>query len=225
MIALTRMRLIAFATTGRIIAPLIAALIAVGTLHGGGQAGAGEAFGTTAVVLFPLLAWQTKALLDTEPDVQRRLARVAIGSPLREIWTGLGAALVAGLGTLVLGFVAPFLLNALSDESFAVGLRTGVWAMLLVLPPAVALGALASRPVTRSTGIGVAVLVGGSVLAIVLSLPVSPVPWLAPPLVRLGRYAAEAAPDVGGVALFTTHAVLWTVVVGGLYAYHRLRQA
>ncbi|MBB5873964.1 hypothetical protein F4553_007398 [Allocatelliglobosispora scoriae] len=225
MIALIRMRLTAFAATGRIIAPLIAALIAVGTLHGGGQTGTGEAFGTTAVVLFPLLAWQTKALLDTEPDVQRRLVLVAIGSPLREIWAGAAAALIAGLGTLLLGFAAPFALNALSAESFATGLVTGVWAMLLVLPPAVALGALASRPITRSAGIGVAVLVGGSVLAIVLSLPVSPVPWLAPPLVRLGRYAADAAPDAGGMALFTMHAVLWTGVVGGVYAYRRLSQA
>src|SRR5882757_5769710 len=96
MIALIRMRLTGFVQTGRAIAPLLAALVVLSILYGGGQAQAGEAYGVSAAVLFVVLAWQTKVLLDVEPDVQRRMGRVAVGTA-REIAAGLLAAIVAGL--------------------------------------------------------------------------------------------------------------------------------
>ena len=80
MIALVRMRLAGFLRTGRALAPLLAGLVVLGILYGGGAARPAEAYGVSAVVLFPVLAWQTKILLDAEPDVQRRLARVAVGA-------------------------------------------------------------------------------------------------------------------------------------------------
>ena len=87
--ALVRMRLGAFLRSGRVIAPILAGLIAIALAYGGGAAPAVEAYGFTAVVMFPVIAWQTKLLLDAEPDVQRRLARVALRSAGGELAAGL----------------------------------------------------------------------------------------------------------------------------------------
>ncbi|MBN1173220.1 MAG: hypothetical protein JXA67_13685, partial [Micromonosporaceae bacterium] len=97
MTALVRMRLRGYAVTGRALAPLLAGLIVLGTLYGGGQAQAGEAYGVSAAVLLPVLAWQTKMLLDVEPDTQRRLAAISVGSVERECGAGLIAAVGAAL--------------------------------------------------------------------------------------------------------------------------------
>ncbi|MFD0593298.1 hypothetical protein ACFQZ4_12685 [Catellatospora coxensis] len=183
MIALTRMRLHGFVRTGRAVAPLIAALAALSILYGGGQAEAGEAYGVSALVAFPVLAWQTKILLDVEPDVQRRLARVALGSAARETAAGLLAAAVAGLGTIAVALAAPWVFQAVkADANVPVGVAVliGLGVHLLALGPAVALGALASRAVVRTAGMGVAVLVTGSVLAVVLGLQGSPAPGWCP---------------------------------------------
>ena len=97
--ALVLMRLAGFIRTGRFIPPLIAALVLLGILYGGGQAHIAEAYGVSALMMFPILAWQTKLLLDTEPDVQRRLALVALRSRWREAFGGMfAAALVRGPG-------------------------------------------------------------------------------------------------------------------------------
>ena len=68
MSALVWMRLAGFVRSGRALAPMIAALVVLGVIHGGGASQAGPAFGYSAVMLFPVLAWTTKLLLDTEPD-------------------------------------------------------------------------------------------------------------------------------------------------------------
>ncbi|MEU8005263.1 hypothetical protein AB0B66_29245 [Catellatospora sp. NPDC049111] len=223
MIALTRMRLHGFVRTGRAVAPLIAALAALSILYGGGRAEPGEAYGVSALVAFPVLAWQTKILLDVEPDVQRRLARVALGSAARETVAGLLAAAVAGLGTIAVALAAPWVFQAVEvDPGDAVGraVLIGLGVHLLALGPAVALGALASRAVTRTAGMGAAVLVTGSVLAVVLGLHGSPVPWLVPPLMAAARYTASGGPTLTALTLIT-HALLWTTAT--TYAYTHLR--
>ncbi|WP_442933861.1 hypothetical protein [Micromonospora sp. CPCC 206171] len=63
MSALVRLRLAGFLRTGRALAPLLAGLLALGVLYGGGRAQPAEAYGVSAVVLFPVLAWQTRILL------------------------------------------------------------------------------------------------------------------------------------------------------------------
>ena len=55
------------------------------------------------------------------------------------------------------------------------------------MPAAVALGALASRAVTRSVRNGVTVLVTGAVLVVVLGLSGSVAPWLVPPVMATAR--------------------------------------
>lgn len=113
MSALVRMRLAGFLRTGRAVAPLLAGLITLGTLYGGGRAQPAEAYGVSAVVLFPVLAWQTKILLDVEPDVQRRLAQVTVGVA-RERLAGLLAAGMAALVTVVIALLFPWLVGGVS---------------------------------------------------------------------------------------------------------------
>ncbi|SDY78004.1 hypothetical protein SAMN05444365_103448 [Micromonospora pattaloongensis] len=227
MTALTRMRLAAFVRTGRAYAPLIAGLVVLGVLHGGGAAQAAEAYGVSAVVLFPVLAWQTKLLLDAEPDLQRRLALVAAG-PGRELAAGLLAGALAGAATVVIGLLSPWLVGGITgprepgDLPLGEGIALGVWAHLLALAAAVALGALASRAVTGSPRHGLVVLVGGAVAALAFGMKASVAPWAVPPLMSTAR-ALTGAPGAGTVAMLTLHALAWAVLA--LAGYARLRRA
>ncbi|MER7439625.1 hypothetical protein [Micromonospora avicenniae] len=229
MIALIRLRLAGFLRTGRAVAPLLAGLVALGILYGGGRAQPAEAYGVSAVVLFPLLAWQTKLLLDVEPDGQRRLAQVVVGVP-RERLAGLLAAVVAGLGTVVVALAFPWLVGGVTTvvepggPSVGLGVALGLWAHLLAVPPAVLLGALASRACTGSAGYGVAVLVLGGVGTIVLGLSGSAVPWLMPPIMATARATtgAVAAPTI---TLLTCWAVAWSAVALAGYLWWRRSRA
>ncbi|WP_155371172.1 hypothetical protein [Catellatospora vulcania] len=226
MIALTRMRLHGFVRTGRAVAPLIAALAVLSILYGGGQAETVEAYGVSALVAFPVLAWQTKILLDVEPDVQRRLARVTLGSAAREIAAGLLAAATAGLGTIAVALAVPWVFGGVKGDASgvkgdAVSILIGLAVHLLALGPAVALGALSSRAVTRTAGMGAAVLVTGSVLAIVLGLQGSPAPWLVPPLMAATRLTTSGGTTRTALTLIA-HATLWTAAAA--FAYARLRR-
>ncbi|MEG3634120.1 hypothetical protein [Micromonospora palythoicola] len=229
MTALVRFRLAGFLRTGRALAPVLAGLLTLGILYGGGRAQPAEAYGVSAVVLFPVLAWQTKILLDVEPDVQRRLALVAVG-PAREQVAGLVAAVVAGLGLVAVALVFPWLVGGVAapslpgDRSVSTGVTLGLWAHLLALPAAVALGALASRVVTRSAGYGVTVLTVGTVGVLVLGLSGSVAPWLAPPLLPTAR--ALVGPLPGSTALLlTVWALAWAAVALTGYARARTRRA
>ncbi|GIJ32035.1 hypothetical protein ACIBQ2_01780 [Micromonospora sediminimaris] len=229
MTALVRFRLAGFLRTGRALAPVLAGLLTLGILYGGGRAQPAEAYGVSAVVLFPVLAWQTKILLDVEPDVQRRLALVAVG-PAREQAAGLVAAVVAGLGLVATAVVFPWLVGGVAgpslpgDRSVSAGVALGLWAHLLALPAAVALGALASRVITRSAGYGVAVLTLGTVGVLVLGFSGSVAPWLAPPLLPTAR--ALVGPLSGSTALLlTVWALAWTAVALTGYAQARTRRA
>ncbi|MBF5031593.1 MULTISPECIES: hypothetical protein [unclassified Micromonospora] len=229
MIALVRLRLAGFLRTGRALAPVLAGLLVLGVLYGGGRARPAEAYGVSAVVLFPVLAWQTKILLDVEPDVQRRMARVVAG-PARERAAGLLAALVAGLAVVLLALALPWPLGGVTaavgpgDRPVLAGVALGFWAHLLALPAAVALGALASRAVTRSAGYGVAVLVTGAVGVVVLGLSGSVVPWLAPPVMATAR--ALTGPVAAGEGLLLTGwAALWAAVALTGYAWARRTRA
>jgi hypothetical protein len=189
-IALARMRLVAYVRTGRFLPPTVSGLVVLSILYGGGAAQAGEAYGVSAIVLFPVIAWQTKLLLDVEPDVQRRLARVAVGSAAREIGAGLIAAMVAACAIVPVALVLPWVLGGVQgpqqpgDPSLGSAVAVGVWAHVVVIPPAVALGAWASRALAGSFGRGTAILVAGVVLA--LGLTAQAVVWSA---VTLAGYA------------------------------------
>src|SRR5258706_9714022 len=111
MTALVRMRLAGFVQTGGAAAPLLAALVVLAILYGGGKAQASEAYGVSAAILFAVLAWQTKILLDVEPDVQRRLGRVAAGGAGRGIAAGVIASVLAGLPLVVIALILPWVVG------------------------------------------------------------------------------------------------------------------
>jgi len=226
--ALVRMRLAGFVRTGRAFAPLVAVLIVLSTLYGGGQSQAGEAYGVSAAIMFIVLAWQTKVLLDVEPDVQRRLARLAVGGPRRELAAGLVAAFLAGLPMILLALVLPWLFNGIAsapehdtDPSVGLGILLGIWAHVLLLVPAIAVGALASRAVSGSVARGVAVLLCGAIGGLVLGVNGSPAPWLAPPVIATAR-STVSIPQASMVVTVTAWAVLWSAVA--LVGYDRLRR-
>lgn len=227
--ALVRMRLRGYAMTGRALAPLLIGLVALGTMYGGGPAQAGEAYGFSAVVLLPVLAWQTKMLLDVEPDVQRRLAGVSLGKLRREIAAGLLAAGLAALPVVGLALIVPWTLGGIAgpqrpdDQSLGFGIALGLWAHLLLTLPAVALGALASRAVTRTAGNGAGVLAMGTVGTIVLGLNGSPVPWLAPPAIATASQAAGGATAVAIIGV-TVWGTVWTAAAVLGYAVLRNRR-
>nr|BFE76682.1 hypothetical protein GCM10020092_099830 [Actinoplanes digitatis] len=110
------------------------------------------------------------------------------------------------------------------EPSTAAGIALGVLAHLLALPAAVALGALASRAVTRTVRNGIAVLVSGAVLAVVLGLSDSIAPWLVPPVMATARaLAADAAPPGGTLLLLAGWTLAWCAVA--LAGYARLRRS
>lgn len=233
MIALVRMRLSAFTRSGRALAPLIAALVVIAVIYGGGPVPAAPAYGFSALMLFPVLAWQAKLLLDAEPDVQRRLARVAVGTA-REVTAGAVAAAVLGLVTCAIAMISPWLFGGIKgpdpgsgQPSLVFGIGAGVLAHALAVPAAVALGALASRAVTRSVLIGVTVLLTGSIVAIVFGLQGSAVPWLVPPVMATARALSRVPGHVPASTLLvlTAHAALWSTVAFAGYGWLRRRRA
>lgn len=226
--ALVRMRLAGYLRSGRVLAPTLAGMIVIATLYGGGPAQAGEAYGLSSFALVPVLAWQTKMLLDTEPEVARHLAIVAVGRR-RETAAALASAAVVALVTVVLAITLPWLVGGIegprlpADPPLITGIALGVWAHLLAIGPSVALGALSSRAITRTAGVGALTLVGGSVVILVLGLRGSPVPWLGPPLVAVARAAASAGRTSLVVGLTFWELIWAAVAVVGYVTLRRIR--
>jgi hypothetical protein len=222
------MRIEGYMRSGRVLAPGLATLIVLGVAYGGGAAQVGEAYGYSAVVLFPVVAAQTQMLLNTEPDVQRRISVVAVGGLRREILAGALAAVVMSLVVVVVALIAPWLIGGITgpekagDPSLVEGLMAGSWASLLLLPPAVALGALASRAAVGSTGLGLAVLASGSVLGYVVGVRDSAVWWLGPPLLPTARSTVDglSVPELLG---YTGQSLLWTAMAIAGYVWLRRR--
>ncbi|HKT05618.1 MAG TPA: hypothetical protein VJT31_39400 [Rugosimonospora sp.] len=229
MTPLIGMRLTGLTRTGRAIAPLLGGLVVLAVLYGGGAARPAEAYGLSAIVLFPVLAWQTKILLDVEPDTQRQMAVVALGSWRREALAGMVAAAAATVPVVLLALLLPWLLGGVSTglggPSLVPALLLGLWAHAVAVPPAVALGALSSRVITTSAGRAAAVLAGAVVLALVLGVPASPVPWLAPPLLGVARALSGQQVQVARLLPYTGWAVVWAVAILVGYGWMRRRRA
>jgi hypothetical protein len=181
----------------------------------------------SAAILFGVLAWQTKILLDVEPDVQRRLARVAVGGSDRELAAGIGAAFIAALPMIVIALILPWLLGGVTtpqtadDPPLREGIALGIWAHLLLLVPAIALGALASRAVSGSGARGLMVLLVGVIGAIVFGLKQSPIPWVAPPVMSTARDTVGGA-NPQQILIASAWALAWAAVA--FAGYRQLRR-
>ncbi|MBW6432690.1 hypothetical protein KZ829_02885 [Actinoplanes hulinensis] len=230
MIALTRMRLAGFLRGGRAVAPLITVLVILSVLYGGGPSLAMHAYAYSAVCLFPVLAWLTKLVLDTEPDAQRRLARLAVG-PFREGAGGLLAAVLLASVVCLAAMLAPWPFGAIApprpdtaEPSTQTGILLGILAHVLSTAAAVTLGALSGRAVTRRVLPGVVVLVSGSILVIVLGLTGSIAPWLVPPVMATAReMGGDHPPNAATLLVLVVWTVLWCAVA--LAGYAGLRRA
>lgn len=220
---LARMRLYAFVRTGRVIPALLSVLVVVGILYGGGHSSAGEAYGLSAFIVMPLVAWQSKLILDTESDTARRLYRVTTG-PRRELAAGLVAAAFAGWGLAAVALVEPWVLGSIDTDSVTRGVAYGLWAHLLVVPPAVALGALTSRAVTRTVGVGALALVGGWLVVAVVGLHASPFEVIGPPLMSVARTTREASGLFPALGL-SAWVLAWTATALAGYAVVRRTRA
>jgi hypothetical protein len=224
--ALVRMRIAAFIGLQRIWPPLVATLALLSVAHAGGAAPPNQAYAFSAGLLFGVFAWQTKLVLDSEPDEQRLLARIGVGSRGRELAAGLLAALVLAIPVTVLGVVAPLLVGAVAISGgwpgWVVWVAFGGWLHLLSAMCGVAVGALASRPVMAGAGWSAMVLLAVPVMVLVLGSRQAEVPrWIVPQLLAASRI--DRAADLGSVGVITVHAVVWTLVL--LAGYSALRRS
>ena len=219
--ALAGNRVGGFARTRRALAPLIATAVLLAILHAGGASPGVEAYGTSALVLLPVLAWQAKLVLDAEPDGQRLLASVAVGGPGREVVAGLAAALLPATLTIAVALAAPWMVGAIRSEDVVAGLVFGLWIHLLSALTGLGIGAWASRAVSPDAGRATLTLVGGVVLVLALgSGAADPLGWLVPRLTASVRSANEGS--VRDVVLIGAHALVWTALLLAGYARIRL---
>ena len=214
-------RVAGFARTRRALAPLIATLVLLAILHAGGAAPGVEAYGTSALVLLPVLAWQAKLVLDAEPDGQRLLSSVLVGSPAREVVAGLVAALLPAVLTIGVALALPWIIGAIKSGNAAVGLAFGLWIHVLSALVGLAIGAWASRATSPDVGRATLTLVGGVVLVLALgSGAVDPIGWLVPRLTSSVRAANDGS--LFDVVVLSGHALVWVGLVLAGYGRTRL---
>ncbi|HEY6738671.1 MAG TPA: hypothetical protein VI076_07450 [Actinopolymorphaceae bacterium] len=214
-VALARMRCGAYARSQRAYPPAVAALVAVLMAHTGGPSRPDLTFAFSAALLFGVFAWQTKLVLDAEPDTQRLLSRVAVGSGRREQVAGLLAAGVAAVPLVAVAVVMPLFAGVLGAPTrhLLPWLPFGLWIHVLAAVAGVGVGALASRVVAGARGRSATTLLGGFVLVLVLgSRDTIAVRWLVPQLL-----GADGTGGVGMVGLITVHTLLWTGLVLAVY--------
>ncbi|MFI5954509.1 hypothetical protein [Cryptosporangium sp. NPDC051539] len=210
-----------FARTRRALAPWIALFALLAILHAGGAAPSIEAYGTSALVLLPVFAWQVKLVLDAEPDGQRLLAGVAVGGLFREVLAGLLAALTPAVLTIVVALALPQVIGAIKNPGSVVGLVFGLWIHGLSALVGLAIGAWASRATAPDLGRATLTLVVGVVLVLALgSGSVDPLGWLVPRLTATVRAANDGS--VLGVVLLSVHALAWIALVLAGYVRTRL---
>lgn len=225
--ALARMRFSGYARSQRVLAPVLATLVVLTVVHTGGAGPAYEVYGFSAMALFGVLAWQSKLAFDTEPDSQRQLSFLAIASARREVGAGLLAAAVTAVPTIVVAVGLPWFVDAVKVEP-GVGpalsaVALGVWIHIVAAVPALAVGAIASRPITQTRGWGVATLVGATVVVLVLDVSeLKIVRWLVPQLMGPSKSAEHG--DVLYGVIVTAHALVWAAVLVGAYLLLRQRR-
>jgi hypothetical protein len=220
-LALASMRINAYARSQRALGPLLGTLVLAGIAHAGGQASPQQAYGFSAALLFGVLAWQTKLILDTEPDEQRMIARVSIGSAPKEAVAGILAALACAVPIVLVGLFAPALLRALDLErtNLLAALALGLLIHALAVFAGLGVGALASRAVVPATGWAALILVGAPVLVLVLGSRTSPVAHLLVP--QFFGLAKLGPDDAAGTATLTAHALAWAAILLAWYAFLR----
>jgi hypothetical protein len=228
MIALFRFEIAGYLRSLRVLPPLIfIALLLILVLQGGASGPQAKelatgSLGDVAAFLLPIGAWATRALLDTQPDVQRELSAVSVGGRHIPALAGLlaGYAINLCFAALLIAFPAV--------QGIAVGLGpatllAALALIVLVAAAATVLGAWTSRAVITSPGASLLALLAGCTAVLLLSL--GPLAWVSIPMIGWLR-AAHHGPDafVSALPAVALHIVLWSTIVGLGYVLVRRRR-
>lgn len=221
--ALARVRIIAYTRTQLVIGPLLATLALLAIAHANGPTPFNEDYGFGALLLLPIFAWQAKLALDTDPDPQRQLAILAVGSRMREIVAGMLAAGGTAIPTIGLGLATPWLTRSIEvTGSIPAALLFGLWTHLLAAAVGIVIGALSSRAVARSVGWAVLTLVSLTLAVLLFGLDAFGIlGWLVP---RLGSTVEiGGSGDIAAGLVVSIHALSWVALL--LTGYGWLRRA
>jgi len=176
MIALVRYTLADVVRSQRILPPLALFLSVLMVLYAVGPNPVLSSYGATSLLLFPLAAWCTAAVLGSEDPVQRHITAVHAGGTGRAGAGKVDAAIVVAAILTVAAVVLPWLTGALEVpggpgegrfSAFIPYVGLGVLAHLTVALPAVAIAAAWSPPAVRRTGTTLA----GTAVCLILAAP------------------------------------------------------
>lgn len=227
MIALARFQVSAYLRSQRVLQPVLVIVLLIVLVLRDWPAESVRApsliagsFGDTAAFLIPLGAWATRALLDTEPDVQRELSVLAIGRRSTAALAGLlaGYALTLALSAMLLLF------PVLQAIDLRVGPRVvlnGVGLHLLAAAAATAFGAWTSRAILPSSAMSLLAMVGGSVFLLLLSM--GPLNVISVPMIGWLR-ATHHGPAAFAAAFpgLVLHLTIWIALVATGYVLVRM---
>jgi hypothetical protein len=228
MIALVRFQVSGYVRSQRALYPLVvvALLVILMLLQSpGAEHGAALTVGTLgdlAALMVPIWAWTARALLDTEPDVQRDLSALAAGGRWAPPIAGLLAAYGTNVALAAMTLAVPVVHGLTFDVGAAV-LLAGIALQLLVAVPATLLGGWTARAVIPSPAISMLVLLGGCLMILLVSM--GPLAWLSIPMIDWLR-AARDGPAVFAAAFpgLALHIAAWSAVVGAAYVGIRRRR-
>jgi len=221
-IALARFQVSGYVRSLRVLQPLIVAFLFITMILLQKPASAKLAAGTlgdVAAFMFPVWAWASRALLDTQPDEQRSLSATAAGARTTPAFAGLIAAYTVNLalGAIVLAVPTLYAGSAnVSGKAIIAGLALNA----LVAAAATMLGAWTSRAILPDPGISLLALLGGAAAILLLSL--GPLGWLAIPMVewlKAGHDGPTALVDA--LPALAAHIAIWTALVATAYILTR----
>lgn len=227
MITLTRFHLYGYVRSQRAVYPLVvvALFVILMLVQNPGPAHGAEltvmTFGDVAALMVPIWAWTTRALLDTEPDVQGQLSVLAVGRRSTHTLAGLIAAYGANVALAALVLAVP-VIQGLGFHVGTSAMLVGVALQPLAAVPATLLGALTSRAVIASPALSILALLCGCVLILLLSM--GSLAWLSIPMIGWLRAAHDgAATFTGTFPGIAGHIALWSAVVAAAYLWIRRR--
>lgn len=113
------LKLTSFIRSLRFLPPLFAAGVILVILYAStGQASA-SGFADSAALLFPVYAWTSRQLLDTDPDEQEQLGAVALGGRAASVATGVATAALSCCFVLAVAIAWPLARGAFSPTPSA----------------------------------------------------------------------------------------------------------
>jgi hypothetical protein len=205
-IALLRYYLADLLRSQRFFPPILAFLLALGVLIGSTPGPALAAYGSLALVLYPVSVWLAVAVGNAEDPVQRGITVTAAGG-----WTRVAGAstLVSMLTVLVLAFVGTAWPAIVTDTPYRwPELALGLAAQLACGWTGVAVGVLCARPILRRIGASAAA-------ALVLVIATFAAGRHLPPVGSMLGLLAQTRPDLAAarVTVLISLAVAAVLVV------------